>query len=141
MMSQHTLKPSHSSHSCSVFQLFFLGLARLQTAENLDGNAVIELAGLLIIITGKIRLENGEKELSLLTLSQLSHMETCHQNKPGSLHVAIFFHSLNQVIEYPDVSITIIPFRVRTGCLTCTRCLSLHMEGIFHTEQAASWRS
>lgn len=51
-MSQHTLKPSYSFHSCSVFELF-CSLARLQTAENLDWNAVINLSGPLIVITGE----------------------------------------------------------------------------------------
>lgn len=53
------------------------------------------------------------EKLSLLT--PYGNLPSKQANQFNML--VFFFHPLNPVIEYSDVSIAVLPFRVRTGCL------------------------
>lgn len=85
-----------------------------------------------IIITGKRKLENIQWQPSacgsLPSKQNRVGFFACKKKKVFHFH---------QIIEYPDVSIAIIPFRVRKGPRSRSWCLSaLHIERICHTLNA-----
>lgn len=79
---------------------------------------------LLIVITAGRKARNQRRKGAasarrLCSLCRkLSEVEACHRNEQGTAYVAIFIHSLNQVIEYPRQNHH-LPFRESTHCLYC----------------------